>query len=402
MHRLNGWRWRQKGAATLLVSMVLLIAATLLVLYASNTVVGEQRMSANEVRSKQAFEAAQAGIELSVEHINAGNDFQSASLATLNGRWNSANSSYEVMFCEAGTFPADQQCDDLATNGTDISPDCTPPGGDDVTAWVVGCGWSDDSAARKRIVALVARTEPVPGDIDNPLIAKGSVAFGGNPTVTNYFNNLTVWTGATLNNTGNTGKTVIRKPSSAAGALTPNEVATQVGNGNNVCTQATDLICTTSSGVFGPDVIQGDTSLANLSPDQFFENFLGTPPNVYKATMPDEIVAGGDAGTISAGDKVYWVEGNASISKNIGSEGHPVVLVVNGNLSLSGDVTIFGVVFVKGDLNVSGGPVIRGAVLATGSVSSGGNLNVIYDPDAVGGANRIGTYAAMPGTWRDF
>lgn len=400
MCRLNALRRREDGAATLLVSMILLIAATLLVLYASNTVVGEQRMSANEVRSKQAFQAAEAGIELSIEHINAGNDFQNVSLATLNGRWSSANSSYRVMFCPSAAFPAAQQCADLAVNG--ISPACAAPAAGQATAWVVGCGWSDDNAARKRIVTLVARTEPVPGDVNNPLIAKGNVAFGGNPTVTNYFNNLTVWTGATLDNTGNTGKTVIRKPSSVAGALTSNEVVAQVGNGNNVCTQAADLICTTSTGVFGPDVIQGDMTLANLTPDQFFENFLGTPPNVYKATMPDEIVASGDAGTISAGDKVYWVEGNASISQNIGSEGHPVVLVVNGNLSLGGNATIFGVVFVKGDLSVSGGPVIRGAVLSTGSVSSGGNLNVIYDPDAVGGANSIGTFAAMPGTWRDF
>ena len=400
MCRLNALRRREDGAATLLVSMILLIAATLLVLYASNTVVGEQRMSANEVRSKQAFQAAEAGIELSIEHINAGNDFQNVSLATLNGRWSSANSSYRVMFCSSAAFPAAQQCADLAAGG--ITSACVAPAAGDTTAWVVGCGWSDDNAARKRIVTLVARTEPVPGDVNNPLIAKGNVAFGGNPTVTNYFNNLTVWTGATLDNTGNTGKTVIRKPSSVAGALTSNEVVAQVGNGNNVCTQAADLISTTSTGVFGPDVIQGDMTLANLTPDQFFENFLGTPPNVYKATMPDEIVAGGDAGTISAGDKVYWVEGNASISQNIGSEGHPVVLVVNGNLSLGGNATIFGVVFVKGDLSVSGGPVIRGAVLSTGSVSSGGNLNVIYDPDAVGGVNSIGTFAAMPGTWRDF
>lgn len=389
---------RQKGAATLLVTMILLIAATLLVLYASNTVVGEQRMSANEVRSKQAFQAAEAAIELYIEAMNV--TAATFNDATVNARWASANSSYRVMSCSPSAFPAAQQCSDLAANG--ITPACVPPAAGDRTAWVVACGWSDDSAARRRIVSFVGKSNPLPGDIKNPLIARGNVAFGGNPTVTNYFNNLTVWTGSTLDNTGNTGKTVIRRPSSPAGALTPGQVATQVGNGNNVCTQAADLICTTSSGVFGPDVIQSDMSLANLTPDQFFANFLGMEPNVYKSTQIDEKVAGSDAGSITAGDKIYWVDGDASVSQNIGSEGHPVVLVVDGNLSLGGNATIFGVVFVKGDLSVSGGPVVRGAVLGTGSMSSGGNLNVIYDPDAVGGGAGLGKFASMPGTWRDF
>ena len=409
MRRLNGIHTRQDGAATLLVSMVLLIAATLLVLYASNTVVGEQRMSANEVRSKQAFEAAQAGIDLSVEHVNAGDGFDSAAVG---GRWSSANSSYEVMFCTAGAFPAAQQCADLAAGG--IAPACAAPAAGDTAAWVVGCGWSDDNAARKRVLSFVAKTSPLPTNVTNPLTAKGAVAMTGNPTVVNYFNNLTVWTGDTMTNTGNNGKTVIRRPSSAAGALTSSAVTTQVDNGNQVCNvnQAPDLICTTSSGVFGPDVIQGDTTLANLSGEEFFENFLGMPPSEYKSTVAEEIVAGSDAGTITEGGKVYWVDGDASISQNVGSEGNPVVLIVNGDLSLSGNATIFGVVFVLGcdapsclpggNLNTSGGPLIRGAVLVTGSVSAGGSLNVIYDPDAVAGAKNLGTYVSMPGSWRDF
>lgn len=408
MRELNTMSVRQDGAVTLLVSMVLLIAATLLVLYVSGTVVGEQRMSANEVRSKQAFEAAQAAIELSIEHVNAGNDFQAASQTALNSRWSSANSSYRAMFCDSGTFPAAQQCADLAANG--ITPACTPPTAAvppalaDTTAWLVACGWSDDSSARKRIVSFVAKADPLPGPITNPLIAKGTVTFSGNSTVVNYFNNLTVWSGNTLANTGNTGKTVIRRPSSPAGQLTADQVDAQVGGGNQVCnvSQAPDLICTTSTGVFGPDVIQSDSSLALLTEDQFFENFLGLPPLEYKSTMAEEVVPGGDAGSITEGGKVYWVDGDATISQNIGSAAAPVVLVVDGNLTLSGTTTIFGVVFVKGNLTTSGTPKIRGAVIASGVVNSAGTLNVIYDPDAIAGAKRSGKYASAQGAWRDF
>ncbi|HJV25673.1 MAG TPA: PilX N-terminal domain-containing pilus assembly protein [Aromatoleum sp.] len=390
---------RQGGAATLLVTMVLLVAATLMVLYTSRALVGEQRMSANEMRANQAFEAAQGGLELSIERVNANKTFNAAS---VNGVWSSSNSSYTVAYCSTGTFPAAQQCADRSSGG--ITPACTAPGAGDATAWVVACGWSDDNSARKRIVSFVAQSQPVPGTIANPLTSHGAVTFSGNSTVVNYFNNLTVWTGNTLANTGNTGKTVIRRPTSTAGALTSNQVDTEVGNGNQVCNtnQAPDLICTTSTGVFGPDVIQSDSSLAGLTADQFFENFLGLPPTLYKATEAKEVVAGANAGTITDGGKVYWVDGNATISQDIGSLEHPVVIVVDGDLTLSGNSTIFGIVFVKGNLATSGGPKIRGALLATGDVNSAGALNVIYDPEAIRNTKTLGTYASAPGAWRDF
>lgn len=409
-------RDRQTGAATLLVSMVLMVAATLLVLYVSNTVVGEQKMSANEVRSKQAFEGAQAGIELAIERANAGNNFEAASETALNAAWapENANSSYRVIFCDASVFPAAQTCPDAAGDITrvclapqaDPGPDEVAGTADDVpatTAWAVGCGWSDDSAARKRIIAMVAKGTPLPGTITNPLTAKGAVFFKGNSTVVNYFNNLTVWTGNNLDNTGNTGKTVIRKPSRPAGQLTSTQVDTQVGDGNQVCNQAADLICTTSSGVMGPDVIQSDQNLANLTEDQFFENFLALPPADYKNTMAEKVVAGAEAGSITEGGKVYWVDGDATIGQNIGTLAKPVILVVDGDLTLSGDLVIFGVVFVRGDLRTNGKPKVRGAVVASGEVDSNGTMNIIYDPDAISNIVKVtGTYATVPGTWRDF
>jgi len=387
---------------TLLVALVLFVSATLLVLYTSNTAVTEQRMSANEVRSKQAFEAAQAGVELGIRHINTGGAFN-VQLTQANATWAAQNSFLRATFCTSATVPA-MQCADHQSGG--FTAACTAPGTADERAWLVACGWSDDSAARRRIVTFVVKASPLPGGVTNPLIAKGSVAMGGNPTVINYYNNLTVWTGNNLSSSSATGKTVVRRPSSAPGQLTPTQVAAQVGNGNQVCSasQAPDLICTTTSGVVGPDVIQGDTTLSTLSDAQFFENFLGSGPAEYKSTMVDaeNVVAGESAGTISEGGNIYWVDGDATISQNIGSADNPVILIVDGNLTLSGSPTIFGVVLVTGNLDQGGGATIRGALLVSGGVSGSGNLNIIYDPDAVGGVKQLGSYASMPGSWRDF
>lgn len=391
---------QQRGAMTLLVALVLFIAATLLVLYTSNTAVTEQRMSANEVRSKQAFEAAQAGIELGIRHVNTGGAFDTQ-LTQADATWAAQNSFLRARFCSSASVPT-LQCADHQSDG--FSGTCTAPAAGDDRAWLAACGWSDDSAARRRILTFVAKASPLPGGVTNPLTAKGTVAMGGNPTVVNYYNNLTVWTGHNLASSSATGKTVIRRPSSSPGQLTPQQVADQVGGGNQVCNtnQAPDLICTTTSGVVGPDVIQGDSSLSILTDAQFFENFLGSSPTEYKSSMVDSVVAAADAESISAGGQVYWVDGNASINQSIGSAGNPVILVVDGDLTLSGSPTIFGVVFVKGSLSQGGGATIRGALLASGGVSGNGSLNVIYDPDAVGGVRRLGSFASMPGSWRDF
>ncbi|HET7864566.1 MAG TPA: PilX N-terminal domain-containing pilus assembly protein, partial [Burkholderiaceae bacterium] len=52
-----------QGASSLAIIMVWLVAASLVVLYANRALIFEQRASANQARSAQAFEAAEAGIE---------------------------------------------------------------------------------------------------------------------------------------------------------------------------------------------------------------------------------------------------------------------------------------------------------------------------------------------------
>ncbi|WP_440940882.1 pilus assembly PilX family protein, partial [Immundisolibacter sp.] len=50
----------QRGVATLVVAMVLLIAATFLTFFAARIGIQEQRMAGNDARQKEAFETAEA------------------------------------------------------------------------------------------------------------------------------------------------------------------------------------------------------------------------------------------------------------------------------------------------------------------------------------------------------
>ena len=65
MRSLNG----QRGVATLVVSLVLLFGMTLAVFFVNRSMIFEQRTSANQYRSTQAFEAAQGGLEWALAQL---------------------------------------------------------------------------------------------------------------------------------------------------------------------------------------------------------------------------------------------------------------------------------------------------------------------------------------------
>ena len=54
---------QQRGAATLMMSLIVLIAVTLLSIYSAKTAVIEQRISANEYRALEVGQAASAGLD---------------------------------------------------------------------------------------------------------------------------------------------------------------------------------------------------------------------------------------------------------------------------------------------------------------------------------------------------
>lgn len=87
----------------------------------------------------------------------------------------------------------------------------------------------------------------------------------------------------------------------------------------------------------------------------------------------------------------------------IGSRDRPVVLVINGDWTGSGNTTIYGIVYVTGDIDLSGNKLIYGAAVIEGNVEGTGSLDVIFDPVAVANAkNGVGKSGWVPGSWRDW
>jgi len=392
--------------ASLLISLVLLIGITTVVLVTAHTTAREQRLSANDMRAKAAFEASQAGLDFALSYFNSTDgmdqdsdgtaDTLTANAVDLTNPGGDVVGSYQVAFCDAATDPDTLDCGSVNA--------CTTPG-DLNEALVFSCGWSDDDTAVQRMVQTVEQRPALSDPPTNPLSSRGGVNVGGSATVTNYFNNLTIWTGNSLDNIGNSGKTYIRDPDVA----TPSQ-DTVPPDPPTTCTDDGTYICTTDSNTTGPDVIANDTAISQLTTEEYFQNYFGDDPEVYQkyrttmevddndASLPDVSDLGGET------NEIIWVEGDAGFASNstLGTRDDPVVLIVNGDASAAGNVTVNGFMYVLGDMEGSGNFKVNGSLIVDGTVGGTGSLDVVFDPEAVSNAGNITPPASMSGSWRDW
>ena len=62
---------QQRGAATLVSAVILLVLMTLVTFFANRNIVFERKTAANQYRSTKALEAAEAGIEWALANLNS-------------------------------------------------------------------------------------------------------------------------------------------------------------------------------------------------------------------------------------------------------------------------------------------------------------------------------------------
>lgn len=410
-------RSAQQGVGTVFVAMVLVLAANLVVLYTHRASIMEQRLSGNEIRQKQAFAAASAGIDHALAEMRKAGKVPStpsvpgAPSVPKTFQQDTGKLRYEVKYCQASDIPA---CPD--TKGS--LPNCTAPASATSVA-AVSCGWSDDNASVQRIVQLMGNTPSLAGTISTPVITKGTTnLLTGGASILNYFNDLTVWSGGTFLGQSNTGKTFIRNEvTNPVAQLT--DPYRNTGSSPGCNNPPTGYQCSTQGSTVGHDTVLGDTNLASMTADGFFQYFFGQTQTSYLYEKVTHIVdlkgtlsamnAGGDisysTNTSSLNGvkgQAVWVEGDASLSGTIGTQDEPVALIIHGDLTLSSNVEINGFVYVTGSMHGSGGPTVYGALVIGGNANSTGNLKVIYDPKALNGSAGLGKAAKLPGGWRDW
>lgn len=438
----------QRGAATLFMTVVLLLAVGLIALYTNRSAIMEQRLSANEIRSKQAFAAANAGIEYALAYLRAPNGFNNVFIS--NGTGVSAGapvtlpsggnvSYYTAVFCDstvANNLPACPTARSATLLVPSTGVQCVVPLTVTQIA-AVSCGWSDDNSSVQRVVQVLQATPSIGGTVSVPVIAKGTTnMLTGGASVLNYFNDLTVWTGQAFTSQSGTGKSFIRniatnQNTTVSDCFRLDGTSYVPASGSTVATQPTNNACDQSNSpsagndpggyqsssqasTKGFDVLYGDTNLSSQSPDTFFSGFFGSSPNTFRDTSATMTIDPGSVLTptsnystdpssiVGMTNNTIWYQGNLDLSGDVGTALAPVVLIVTGNLTLNANVKINGLVYVMGDVSGNGTTKIYGALIGNGNVNTNGNLVVIYDPNVLSAASNLGQAGKVQGSWRDW
>jgi hypothetical protein len=118
-----------------------------------------------------------------------------------------------------------------------------------------------------------------------------------------------------------------------------------------------------------------------------------------------------------ATNEVIWVEGNLSLNgTTVGCEVSvtgsnvcptanlgPSILIVNGDLTLSGGPHLYGLVYVTGDVDLSGNANFVGSLVTQGNTTNTtGSLDIYYNSAVLESLQRMGRAAGGGGSWRDF
>ena len=393
----------QRGFATLLTSLIILVGITLITLFTARTTLMEQRMSANHYRSSQAYAAAYAAYSYGLSYFNQGGfdqnndgviDYTQAAPYSLN--LTSANSTQT-----SATLYFDNNVSNCSASPPNFSQ-----------GKLVGEGLSDDGKGRHTINQCVTTLDILRGGgPEQPLISRSSVSLTGNASVINRYGNTTIWSGdPVILGNSNSIKTYIRD------AGTPLSASTAVLESTD-STVATQIISSSNLGI-GFDIIESDPALSGLTAEDFFDNtFVLSRDDIEDlAQIADQLFTDDDIANIDGLTGLIWIEGDSHLSGgNIGTRTQPAIVIFNGNAQITGNPTIYGLVYVRGQLKVSGTVSVVGASVIEGDPSlvpagqgpiiGNGTINQVFAPSLLqndNGPPLVGLTVAVAGTWKDW
>jgi Tfp pilus assembly protein PilX len=420
---------RQNGAAVLVISIVLLIAVTLLLIYAARVGLLDQKISGNEYRHKTAFANAEAGMEQAASFLRATPALHDGNAAD---GWATCTGSTTIVPCDiagatqvfatvvVGTSITSSVDTVAAMTGSEAFLIQTAAG---TTA--VGIGASDDGTGAAIAQVSYAKTELLtPGNIPPLMVPTGTLngnfnivpdPNGGGPGVP-----ISVWAKTTLGSGTGNWKTCDHGEYKDSGAVCTDTK----GDGDS---GADWLACRCDNERSNKDNLQEDIVLYTDAdfPDSPFAYVFGAGATITAAdliTLKAEIKARAEAtGLLLANcdslqadfnalnrPALVWVDGDCETGagSTIGSRDRPVILVVDGDLRINANSEFWGIVIGLGDFVLNGGPVIHGSAISENSATlTNGTYYQVYDENVFMNLREdtINTdIAKIAYSWRDF
>jgi Tfp pilus assembly protein PilX len=412
----------QRGAATLVVVMVLFFVMAMMAAFANRNLMFEQRISSNYYRAGVAFDAADAGTEWALAMLNGGN---------VNAQCTTSGSptvSFRDRYLNFNTSTR-QITPKFVANP--LVADCVHKAGG---AWQCNCriaAWAPQQTGEVAamqptfVVAMTAAPE------------LGAVTINTASCTTNF---------ATCEDAGKAldvspGNSQVSieaalvsalkmppaSPLTIAGAVTMD--ATGLGLHNSAPRSSGLLMLTGGSMPTGwvdsrlnslpgtpwqQAMISGDNALSTLPADRIFAMFFGMAPARYRDQPAARVITCSSdcmtdlATAYGQGVRIAWINGAAALSSNVtlGSTADPMLIVVNGTLNVTGPMQINGLLYSRGNISWTNTSaqlsLLTGGLIGEGTLDSFGLVDLAYDAGVMDVlSNKTGSFVRVPGSWRD-
>ncbi|MEZ0149376.1 MAG: hypothetical protein AB9Q22_04665 [Candidatus Reddybacter sp.] len=375
---------RQRGAATLIATVILVVIASLTVLVVNKSAINEQQRSGVDARSKEVYAAANGALEYGISQLMI--LYNDGDVTTP--VWDSGS---DDGMAAAGDFSTlgydpdgDDATDDAFVQGIDsfgLSPNITytlitaedeHPAIIEITAPVVG---ANESHVTKTISMRVLRED-----------LGGGGPFSGPPLIVEKC----IPDGAALGTPDITSDTVA--------------VATIRGDSSDGDCLNAGHFSITGGGIVGEPT--NDTSDSSL-----VEALFGSSDAVYNIQEAASIE---EAAGIALADRgVIYVTETTPWGDSVGSLNSPVILFFSeesGCPAINGGTIVFGLVYYEApdagcDNQGTGSSTVFGTVAYEGDLTKiNANIEMVQVNFGTGGENTdsVKTIAPLPGSWRDF
>lgn len=425
-----------RGMAALTVVMLLFFVMALVAGYTNRNLIFEQRISANNYRSTKALEAADAGVEWAVAMLNGGrvttscqasnvaqdDDFRRRFLAdapedSLNGpggydlAWgvNLAGRMFPSCINRGGALTC------ICPSATVRAPDISAPADGVGSAFAVSF-LLPGNEARPGAIQIAARGCASPGLGNTACFSQSS----DTPQVDSVFNALVtlglvralpiapiaaLTAGTTID--ASAGTLLISNPDrqtamavNAGAGLTPGGADRFEGPSGADRSETTRLVRTNDPTL---------TNLAAAPNDGWFRSNFGADPIAF-SRQPATMMINCDAGctwddvanTVASYPRnPIYIRGNLTLDAagDVGTPQNPVMLVVNGTLTMASGATITGFLHGRSVAWTAAGTV-RGAVMSSSTFTTSSTTTIVYDAPALKTISlRYGSFVRVPGSW---
>jgi hypothetical protein len=428
----------QRGAATLVVVMVLFFIISMVAAYTSRNMIFEQRTGTNLYRATQSLEAADAGLQWAMMQLNSGR-IDDACVASTS----LSNSTFRDRYIQPD--PATGMLSPRAqSGGGELTPTCVFDRANG--RWQCSCPVDDDPSLTAPTTGEIApafrvRMRPLSGSIAAARVGLIRVEVVGctrldddclKPGDAGVVNEgRTVAAGIAM--LGGHAMTMPRAALTARGDVSAASLVVSnvrfLDGGLTIHARGTInpgiLLSTISGNALGGATIFGDTTLdvPALAPytaaQRFFSSIFLLTPEVWiqqPAVVSVDCTSGCTASQIR--DEIarrpgspLFINGDVSIdsSGDFGTPTAPVLMVINGDLAFSTTgVTIHGLVVIRPADPItgwvtSGAGTFNGAVVVDGAVTGSGSHSIEYNGTVLTALRAtVGNYILVPGSWRDW